>query len=118
MSKGETVAMQFGKRVHTLREARQFTQRVLAERVGVSVSYISKVENERLHFGDYPSEKFIHKLAAELETDEDELLLLADKVPSAIRKRIRERPDAFRAFADLDDKSMDDLLSKRRATNK
>ena len=118
MSKGETVAMQFGKRVRTLREARQFTQRVLAERVGVSVSYISKVENERLHFGDYPSEKFIHKLAAELETDEDELLLLADKVPSAIRKRIRERPDAFRAFADLDDKSMDDLLSKRRATNK
>lgn len=118
MSKGETVAMQFGEHVRTLREARQFTQRVLAERVGVSVSYISKVENERLHFGDYPSEKFIHKLAAELETDEDELLLLADKVPSAIRKRIRERPDAFRAFADLDDKSMDDLLSKRGATKR
>lgn len=112
------MTMQFGERVRTLREARQFTQRVLAERVGVSVSYISKVENERLHFGDYPSEKFIHKLAAELEADEDELLLLADKVPSAIRKRIRERPEAFRAFADLDNKSMDDLLSKSGATKR
>lgn len=104
--------MQFGQRVRTLREARHLTQGILAKRMGVSVSYISKVENERLHFGDYPSEKFIHKLAVELEADEDELLLLADKVPEVIRKRIRERPDAFRAFANLDDDSMDDLLSR------
>jgi transcriptional regulator with XRE-family HTH domain len=107
--------MQFGQRVRTLREARYLTQSSFAERMGVSVSYISKVENERLHFGDYPSEKFIHKLALELEADEDELLLLADKVPEVIRKRIRERPDAFRAFANLDDDSMDDLLSRSDA---
>ncbi len=56
----------------------------------VSVSYISKVENGKLHFGDYPSEKFIHKLAGELKADEDELLLLADKVPASIRLRIRQ----------------------------
>jgi transcriptional regulator with XRE-family HTH domain len=76
----------------------------------VSVSYISKVENESLHFGDYPSEKFIHKLADELDADEDELLLLSDRVPEALRKRIRERPEVFNAVADLDDKSMDQLL--------
>lgn len=104
--------MQFGERVRALREARKLTQKELAGRLGVSVSYISKVENEKLHFGDYPSEKFIHKLAAELDTDEDELLLLADKVPSSLRKRIRERPEAFREFADLDDDLMDALLSK------
>jgi len=104
--------MKFGERIRTLRESRLLTQNVLAERLGVSVSYISKVENERLHFGDYPSEKFIHKLAVELDADEDELLLLADKVPEVIHKRIRERPDAFRAFATLDDDSMDDLLSR------
>jgi transcriptional regulator with XRE-family HTH domain len=87
--------------------------------MGVSVSYISKVENERLHFGDYPSEKFIQKLAAELESDEDELLLLADKVPKAIRRRIRERPDAFLAFAMLDDRTQDELLAiSRIKTNK
>lgn len=104
--------MQFGQRVRELREASGQTQRELAERLGVSVSYISKVENERLHFGDYPSEKFIHKLAAELDADEDELLLLTDRVPVSLRKRIRERPEAFKKFADLDDACMDALLSK------
>ena len=104
--------MQFGPRVRELREASGQTQRELAERLGVSVSYISKVENERLHFGDYPSEKFIHKLAAELDADEDELLLLTDRVPVSLRKRIRERPEAFKKFADLDDACMDALLSK------
>ena len=104
--------MQFGSKVRELREQRGFTQRELADRVGVSVSYISKVENERLHFGDYPSEKFIHKLAIELSADEDELLLLTDRVPLSLRQRIRQRPDAFKKFADLDDNSMDALLSK------
>ena len=71
--------MQFGERVRRLREQRGWTQKQLADRLDVSVSYISKVERERLHFGDYPSAKFIHKLADELAGDEDELLLLADE---------------------------------------
>ena len=104
--------MKFGRHVKKLREQRGFTQQDLAESVGVSVSYISKVENERLHFGDYPSEKFIHKLAEELKADEDELLLLTDRVPRSIRKRIKQRPEAFRAFANLDDKSMDQILAQ------
>lgn len=104
--------MEFGARVRQLRFQKQLTQRELAVRLGVSVSYVCKVETEKLHFGDYPSEKFIHKLAGELGADEDELLLLADKVPATIRQRIRERPEAFRMFADLDDDSIDALLSK------
>ena len=104
--------MKFGRHVRKLREQRGLTQQELAEGVGVSVSYISKVENERLHFGDYPSEKFIHKLAEELKADEDEMLLLTDRVPRSIRKRIKQRPEAFRAFADLDDKTMDQLLAQ------
>jgi len=61
-----------------------------------------------LHFGDYPSEKFIHKLAEELKADEDELLLLADKVPAAIREKIRQRPELFRKLSQLDSKSLSD----------
>ena len=102
--------MQFGKRVRELREHRGWTQKELTDRLGVSVSYISKVENERLHFGDYPSEKFIHKLAAVLDADEEELLLMADKVPEEIRRRIRERPDAFRELASLSDQQLDRVL--------
>ena len=82
----------------------------MATKIGVSDTYISKVENESLHFGDFPSEKFIHKLADVLEADEEELLLLADKVPEAIRKRVRERPEAFRTLAGLDDKTLDRVI--------
>ena len=104
--------MQFGERIRELRESHGWTQKELSDRLGVSVSYISKVENERLHFGDYPSEKFVHKLAGELDADEDELLLLSDRVPDALRQRIRERPEVFNAVADLDDKSMDQLMQQ------
>jgi len=104
--------MQFGQRVRDLRESHGWTQKQLAERLGVSVSYISKVENSRLHFGDFPSVKFIHKLADELQADEDELLLLSDRVPETLRQRIRERPEVFNAVAELDDRAMDQLLAQ------
>ena len=111
--------MQFGERVRELRLANQLTQRELAGRLGVSFTYISKVENEKLHFGDYPSEKFIHKLAAELEADESELFLLADKVPADIRQRIREKPEAFRMLASVDDRTLDQVMQvikRKKAT--
>ncbi len=109
--------MQFGERVRQLRRQQGMTQRDLADEIGVSDTYISKVENENLHFGDYPSEKFIHKLADVLEADEEELLLLADKVPESIRKRVRERPEAFRTLAGLDDKMLDGLLAQVGASD-
>lgn len=101
--------MHFGERVRELRVLCRLTQRVIADRMSVSVSYISKVENGKLHFGDYPSEKFIHKLAGELHADEDELLLLADKVPTSLRVRIRQRPSLFRKIAKLNKQSLDVL---------
>jgi len=97
----------FGQRVRSLREQRGLTQRELADRLEVSVSYISKVENEKLHFGDFPSEKFVHRLAAELDADEDELLLLTDRVPEQMRKRIKERPEVFEALAVSDNATLD-----------
>jgi transcriptional regulator with XRE-family HTH domain len=103
--------MQFGERVRELRVLRGLTQQVIADRMSVSVSYISKVENGKLHFGDYPSEKFIHKLANELQADEDELLLLADKVPVTMRMRIRQRPELFRRISLMDNRALDALES-------
>lgn len=99
--------MQFGEKVRELRVLRGLTQQIIADRMSVSVSYISKVENGKLHFGDYPSEKFIHKLAGELQADEDELLLLADKVPASIRIRIQQRPDLFKRLAKMDESELD-----------
>lgn len=107
---GETIAMTFGERVRNLRNECEMTQRELAERLDVTISYVSKVENGRLHHGDFPSEKFILKLAHELDADEDKLLLLADKVPPKLRKRIREKPEAFRRLAELKDKEIDRIF--------
>jgi transcriptional regulator with XRE-family HTH domain len=104
-------AMQFGETVRKLRIGLGLTQQEIAEQTNVSVSYISKVENEKLHFGDYPSEKFIHRLAEVLKADEDHLLLLADKVPAAMRIRIRQRPDLFRRIAMMDNVALDALES-------
>ncbi len=102
--------MRFGERVRELRKTKGLSQRALGEIVGVSFTYVSKIENEKLDFGDYPSEELIGKLAKALETDEDELLLLAEKVPQHIRRRVMERPDAFRKFATLDDNALDGLM--------
>lgn len=101
--------MKFGQRVRQLRTANSMTQSELAERLSVSMSYISKVERGRLQSGDFPSEKFIHKLADELQANEDELLMLADKVPATIRKRIRQRPELFLKLAQLDKRALDEL---------
>lgn len=104
--------MPFGNRVRELRLAKNMTLRDLAAKVGVGFTYLSKIENHRLGDGHSPSEKLIHKLAVELDGDEEELLLLAEKVPAPIRKRVCERPDVFRVIAGLNDDEMDQLLEQ------
>ncbi len=102
--------MRFGDKIRELRKSKNLSQRALGDIVGVSFTYISKIENEKLDFGDYPSEELIRKLAEALETDVDELFLLAKKIPEPIRQRVLERPDAFRKFARLDDDALNKLL--------
>jgi len=104
--------MEFGEKIRNLRDEAGLTQKELANRLGVSQSYVNNVENAKLPFGEFPSEKFIHKLADELRADEDELLIMADKVPASIRFRIRQEPDAFRRLAALDRKSLRALVER------
>ncbi len=104
--------MRFGPKIRELRKAKNLSLRALADVVGVSFTYISKIENEKLDFGDYPGEELIAKLATALEVDTDDLLILAKKIPEGIKKRVLERPDAFRRFAALDDETMDRLLKE------
>ena len=104
--------MPFGQRVRQLRRDKGLTLRDLAPKVGVGFTYLSKVENGRLEFGDYPSEELIVRIAEALDADAEELLLLAEKIPPAIRRRVMERPDAFRRLARLDDRTLDRLLQQ------
>jgi HTH-type transcriptional regulator, competence development regulator len=102
--------MRFGEKIRQLRRAKRLGQRGLAEKVGTSFTYISKIENGKLDFGDYPSEAMIHKLADALDADENELLVLAEKIPEKIKKRVLQRPEAFSRLADLDDRRLDEVL--------
>lgn len=102
----------FGILIRRLRHAKGWSLRELAGKVGVGFTYLSRVENERLNFGDYPSDALIHRLADALDADEGELLLLAKRIPEPVKRRILQRPDAFLAFADCDDATLDRLLAE------
>lgn len=102
--------MTFGERIRELRQVKNLTLRDMAKKVRVTFTYLSKIENQKLSFGEYPSDDLIVKLARVLDADADELLLLAEKIPEAIRKRVLERPDVFRKMATLDDKHLDAVV--------
>ena len=88
-----------------------FITRVAVAKVGVGFTYLSRAENERLQYGDYPSDGLICKLAKVLGANADELLFLAKRIPDRMKRRILERPDAFAKLADLDDAGLDRVLA-------
>jgi HTH-type transcriptional regulator, competence development regulator len=110
--------MTFGTRIRDLRQTRNLTLRDVAKKVQVTFTYLSKIENQKLSFGEFPSNDLIIKLASALDSDPDELLLLAEKIPDAIRKRVLQRPDVFRKIADLDDRRLDEVLEYLNSTGK
>lgn len=100
----------FGQKIRELRKAKSMGQRAVAAKVGINFTYLSKIENDKVDFAAFPSEETIRKLAKVLDADVDQLLLMAEKIPDQIRRRVLERPEAFRLIADLDDKSLDRLV--------
>lgn len=87
--------MSFGQRIKELRTQHRLTQRQLAERAKVDVTYLSKIENDRLEHT--PSIKTLQDLARALEVDELELMDLANKVPPAFEAIARDK-EALRFF--------------------
>jgi len=110
--------MSFGIRLRQLRLERKINQRLLAAQVGVDFTYLSKIENGRM---PPPSEDVIVKLAEALQTDADELLRLAQKVPHGIQSVINRSPampSLLRTVSDLNEseiKKLEDYAKKIRA---
>ena len=100
----------FGERIRELRKAKNLTQREVADQVEINFTYLSKIENSKLERDQFPREDTIKKLAEALDADVDELLLLAKRIPESIKRRVIQRPDAFRKMAALDDQTLDRLL--------
>lgn len=77
-----------GQRIKRERLAINLTQRELANRVGVGVPHISKVESGR----ENPSDELLRKLASVFQLDSDELLLVARRVPQELVEKLAEDP--------------------------
>ena len=106
----------FGDKVRKLRKTNGYSLRQLAPKVGVGFMCLSKIECGKLDFGESPSASLIHRLADALESDEDELMLAAKRVPDSIASRIFEHPDVFLKLAKCDENEFSRLaleLSKR-----
>lgn len=76
----------FGRKIKRLRKAKRITQLELAERIGVDFTYVSKIENDRTMRS--PAESTIRKIAEVLETDSEDLILLANKIPQNLQETI------------------------------
>ncbi len=90
----------FGETIRRLREKRlkkdpSFTLRKFANKVGISPTYLSKIERDEF---PPPAEEKIIAIAKALGADPDELLALAGKVAADLSQIILKRP---RVMAEL-----------------
>jgi transcriptional regulator with XRE-family HTH domain len=90
----------FGHRIRELREKKKqadprFSLRKFAEAVGISATFLSKIET-----GEFapPAPDKIKKMAKLLGVDADELLALANKVDPDLSDIIKEQPKAMADF--------------------
>ena len=85
-----TEAETFGARIKRHRLAAGLTQRELADKVGVGVPHISKVEADR----EKPSDDLIIRLAGVFGVDADELFLTARRLPPSLADEFAVDPAA------------------------
>jgi len=108
--------MTLGNKIKQLRQNREMTQRELAERIGIEVTYLSKIENDRL--SHYLSEEKLKKIVNVLELNNEEegiLFRLAKKIPSSIKK-LADKPSVQKFLrtipSDWNDKKIDKFINK------
>ena len=102
----------FGQEVKRLRKAKRITQLELAERIGVDFTYVSKIENDRTLRS--PAESTIRKIAEVLETDSEELILLANKIPQNLQETIVQDTLAVDFLRTVSKFSMDEREEVRK----
>lgn len=90
--------MTFGRTIRDLRKRKGMSQKELADKAGIDFTYLSKIENDRM---PPPSEKTIRAMAEVLETDADELIRLAGKVPTDLVDFLISDPAAIKALRSI-----------------
>ncbi|MGE3746180.1 MAG: helix-turn-helix domain-containing protein [Sphingomonadaceae bacterium] len=85
----------FGAFIRREREGKEIGLREMAKKIGVSPTYLSKVERDEF---PPPAEDKVRKIAGVLKLDADELLALAGRVATDLTDIIRERPREMADF--------------------
>ena len=76
----------FGEYLKKIRVENKISQRDLAAQIGVDFTYLSKIENNKMA---PPSEETIKKIAQALNENVDNLILLANKIPSDYKEVLK-----------------------------
>ena len=84
----------FGAILRQLRTQSGVSLKRLAPELGVTYTYLSKLENSEVG----PSEQMVGKVAKYFEYDPDKLLLTAGKVPQEVLQILRDNPDEALEF--------------------
>ena len=79
----------FGEFVRRERKAKEIGLREMAKMIGVSPTYLSKIERDEF---PPPAEDKVRKIAKIIGCDADELLARADRVSSDLSDIIKRRP--------------------------
>ena len=86
--------MSFGRLLRQLRGEAKVGIKTLAPELGVSYTYLSKLENGATS----PSDEFVDRVANYFRHDKNRVLLAAGKVPDEILQILRENPDQALQF--------------------
>ena len=109
----------FGATVRRLREAQKMGLRKFAQTVGMSPTYLSKVERDEFQ---PPTEEKVRAIADALGQDPDELLALAGRVSAdladIIQRQPREMATFLRAANGLSAEEMQRLAAEARRLKK
>ena len=81
--------MEFGQALRQMRSAKGMGLKQLAPDLGVTHSYLSKLEHGRVR----PSSDLVDRVAAYFDEDADALLLAASRVPDDVLQILRNHPD-------------------------
>jgi transcriptional regulator with XRE-family HTH domain len=85
----------FGAFIRRQREEKEIGLREMAKKIGVSPTYLSKIERDEF---PPPTEDKVRKIAEIIGEDADELLAMAGRVASDLTAIIRERPREMADF--------------------
>src|SRR6516225_11672594 len=85
----------FGAFIRRLRNGKEIGLRKMAEKIGVSPTYLSKVERDEF---PPPAEDRVRKIAEIIGCDSDELLARAGRVSSDLSEIIKQHPRELAAL--------------------